>query len=105
MKVTLATHGGLAAGINLRLPPRVVDAGTLAPPLAAELAQLVAAAKAAEASRGHTEARPGRARDEMSYTITVEDGGHQVVLTESDTTMSPEFGALLSWLEERSSRA
>lgn len=98
MKVTLATHGGLAAGINLRLPPRVVDAGTLDRPRAEELAQLVAAARAASALA----AGSGRVRDEMSYTITVEDGGHPAVLTGSDTTMSPEFGALLSWLEEHS---
>ena len=99
MRVTLATHGGLAAAINLSRPPRVVDAGTLTEPAAEELAQLVAAAKAAATP---TEAGPGRARDEMSYTITVEDNGQHVVLTESDTTMSQEFAALLSWLEERS---
>ena len=50
MKVTLATHGGQAAGINLRLPPRVVDTDTLPEPAAEELAQLVAAAKAVKAS-------------------------------------------------------
>lgn len=98
MKVTLAKHGGLAAAINYRLPPQVVDADALTEPVAVELAQLVAAATAA---RAPAEARSGRARDEMSYTITVEDGGHQVVLTGSDTTMSQEFGALLSWLEQR----
>ena len=97
MKVTLATHGGLAAAINRRLPPRVVDADTLTEPAAAELAQLVAAATAARASAA---VRSGRAPDEMSYTITVEDGGRQVVLAESDTTMSQEFSALLSWLEQ-----
>ncbi|MGH3899990.1 MAG: protealysin inhibitor emfourin [Pseudonocardiaceae bacterium] len=102
MKVALATHGGLAAAINLRLPPRVVDTDTLARPAAQELAQLVAAAEAAAAATEPTAAEPKRARDEMSYTITVKDGGHQVVLTESDTTMSPEFGALLSWLEQHS---
>lgn len=102
MKVTLATHGGLAAAINYRLPPRIVDADTLTEPAAAELAQLVAAATAARAPAA---ARSGRAPDEMSYTITVEDGGHQVVLAESDTTMSQEFGALLSWLEQRSAGA
>jgi hypothetical protein len=97
MKVALATHGGLAAGINLRLPPRVVDADTLPEPVAEELAQLVAAAKAAKPPM-----EEGRARDAMSYTITVDDGGHQVILTESDTTMSREFAALLSWLEQHS---
>ncbi|MGH3479660.1 MAG: protealysin inhibitor emfourin, partial [Nocardioidaceae bacterium] len=46
MRVTLATHGGLAAAINLRRPPRVVDADTLTEPDAKELTQLVAAALA-----------------------------------------------------------
>lgn len=99
MKVTLTTHGGLAAAINLRLPPRVVDAKALPGTVAEELTQLVAAAKDA---RAPTKERPRRSPDEMSYTITVEDRGHQVVLTESDTTMSQEFAALLSWLEEYS---
>jgi hypothetical protein len=35
----------------------------------------------------------------MSYTITVEDSGHQTVLKQSDTTMSPAFRNLLGWLE------
>ncbi|HKR49253.1 MAG TPA: protealysin inhibitor emfourin [Pseudonocardiaceae bacterium] len=99
MKITLATHGGLAAPITARRPPSVVDAATLDQPAVEELTQLVAAAKAANAP---TPAGPRRGRDEMSYTITVQDGEQQVVLTESDTTMSPEFGALLSWLEQRS---
>lgn len=99
MRVTLATHGGLAAAINHRLPPQVVDADTLPRPAARELAQLIAAAEAAKPPK---EAGPGRARDAMSYTITVDDGGHQVILVESDTTMSREFAALLDWLEQRS---
>jgi hypothetical protein len=97
MKVTLATHGGLAAAINLRLPPQVVDADTLPEPDAEELAQLVAAAEAAQRPK-----EQGRARDAMSYTITVDDGDHQAILTESDATMSREFAALLSWLEQHS---
>ncbi|MFI2367553.1 protealysin inhibitor emfourin [Streptomyces sp. NPDC018833] len=94
MKVTLATHGGQAAAIHLRLPPKVLDADALPKNAAAELSQLVAAAvPVAE------EDRPGRARDAMSYTITVEEGGRSTVLTGSDATMSPAFAALLSWLE------
>ncbi|MGH3873682.1 MAG: protealysin inhibitor emfourin [Pseudonocardiaceae bacterium] len=96
MKVTLATHGGLAAGINLRRPPWVVDADTLDRPGAKELARLVAAAKAAGTP---AKARPCRAPDEMSYTITVQDGTHQHVLTASDTTQTPEFSALLDYLQ------
>lgn len=100
MKVTLATHGGLAAAINLGRPPRVVDTDNLPEPAAEELAQLVAAARAAEPADAPAEPGPGRARDAMSYTITVEDDGHQLVLTASDTTMSRELSALLSWLEQ-----
>lgn len=100
MKVTLTTHGGLAAAINLGLPPRVVNTDNLPEPAAAELAQLVAAAKAAEPAEASTEAGPRRAPDAMSYTITVESSDHQHVLAATDTTMSREFSALLDWLEQ-----
>ncbi|MFF1556215.1 protealysin inhibitor emfourin [Streptomyces sp. NPDC058279] len=95
MKVTLATHGGLAAASRLRVPPKVLDTDSLPEREAAELAELVAAAAgpAPEADR------PGRAMDAMSYTITVEDGGGPTVLKQSDTAMTPAFAALLTWLE------
>lgn len=96
MKVTSTTHGGQAAGIRLHLPPRVLDAATLPKAKADELARLVAAAKAAPAAK---ETSPGSARDAMSYTITVEDGGSPITLRQSDTTMSPSFDALLRWIE------
>jgi hypothetical protein len=35
----------------------------------------------------------------MSYTITIEDDGHQTVLSQSDTAMSADFGKLLAWLQ------
>ena len=35
----------------------------------------------------------------MSYTITIEDDGHETVLSQSDTAMSAEFGKLLAWLQ------
>ena len=94
MKVTLAQHGGQAAGINLRRAPRIVDAAVLDEVTAAALRKLAAAAVSASAPE-----RTGRARDEMSYTITIEDGGRQTVLSQSDTAMSPEFGKLLAWLQ------
>ncbi|MFC0844045.1 protealysin inhibitor emfourin [Streptomyces noboritoensis] len=94
MKVTLETHGGQAAAINLRLPPKVLDTDTLPEDASAELARLVAGAVPAPAAE-----RPDRARDAMSYTITVDDDGRSTVLTQSDTTMSPAFASLLSWLE------
>ncbi|MFJ3310942.1 protealysin inhibitor emfourin [Streptomyces sp. NPDC086549] len=94
MKVTLATHGGLAAVTNLRLPPKVLDTDALPANAAAELVQLVAAAVAMP-----EEDEASRARDAMSYTITVEDGGRSTVLKQSDAAMSPAFAALLTWLE------
>jgi hypothetical protein len=96
MRVTLATHGGLAAAINLRLPPRVVDTETLSAPATAELSRLVAAAKAANASAAGSE----RARDAMSYMITVEERGQSTTLAQSDVTMSAQFAALLNWLQQ-----
>jgi hypothetical protein len=94
MKVTLAQHGGQAAGINLRRAPLIVDAAALDESRASELKGLAAAAISAAAP-----ARSGRARDEMSYTITIEDHGRQTVLSQSDTAMSAEFGKLLAWLQ------
>jgi hypothetical protein len=94
MKVTLATHGGQAAAVNLGLPQRAVDTDALSGSAAAELSDLVAAALPTAG-----EERPTRARDAMSYTITVEDGGSSTALTQSDAAMSPQFAALLDWLE------
>jgi len=96
MRVTLATHGGQAAGIYLGRAARVVDSDKLPEPAAEKLSQLVAAAKAVDVSAASDE----RARDAMSYTITVEDGGRSTVLAQSDVTMSREFAELLAWLEE-----
>jgi hypothetical protein len=95
MKITLAQHGGQAAGIRLARPPEIVDAAALDEPKAAELKALVAAATSAPSSA----ARSGKARDEMSYTITIQDQGRETVLSQSDTTMSADFGKLLAWLQ------
>jgi len=100
MKVTLATHGGQAAAINLRLPPEVLDTAVLPDDAVAELTRLVAAA----VSTPEEEDRSGRVRDAMSYTIRVEDGGRSTVLTQWDAAMSSEFAALLTWLEDHFAR-
>jgi hypothetical protein len=95
MRLTLATHGGQAAAINLRRPPRVVDTASLPPEAATELRRLVAAA----AAEGGDWTRPRSAPDAMSYTITVDDGDRSSVITGSDAAMAPAFDALLSWIE------
>ncbi|MFF9282973.1 protealysin inhibitor emfourin [Streptomyces griseosporeus] len=103
MKVTLTTHGGQAAAVRLGLPPKVLDTDALPEDAAAELARLVAAAvPTSRLAAG--EGRPGRARDAMSYRITVEDAGHTTVLTQSDAAMSQEFADLVDWLEEHVAR-
>lgn len=90
MKITLQTHGGLAAGI--RRAPLVLDTADLPTPDAASLAEHVAAAQRAARPRSEV---PGPARDAMSYTIHVEDGGDASELTQSDASMTPEFEQLL----------
>ncbi|MFI0960693.1 protealysin inhibitor emfourin [Streptomyces sp. NPDC021080] len=95
MKVTWETYGGQAAAIRLGLPPKVLDTGALPENAARELDRLVAAAVPET-----EEKRADRARDAMSYTITVEDGGRSTAMTRSDATMTPAFAALLSWLEK-----
>jgi hypothetical protein len=94
MKVSLSRHGGQAAGIYLRRPPQVVDSSALDETAASELKQLAAAAVSAAVP-----AHSGRARDEMSYTITIEDDGRETELSQSDTAMSADFGKLLAWLQ------
>ncbi|MEU8843308.1 protealysin inhibitor emfourin [Streptomyces roseus] len=98
MKVTLATHGGLAAA-TLRLPPKVLDTDTLPENAAPELARLVAAAVETPVETPMAD-QPSRARDAMSYTITVEDGGRSTVLKQSDAAMTPAFAALLTRLQQ-----
>jgi hypothetical protein len=99
MKVTLATHGGLAATINRGREPRGVDGDSLSGEEAQELARLVAAAEAEPAPEEH---RAGNARDAISYTITVENDGRSIRLTRSDATMSRGFSELRRWLEDHS---
>src|SRR5262245_21157565 len=99
MKVTLTSHGGLAAG--MRRPPCVVESSALPERAAADLARLVAAARTAPAVR---EQDPGRARDAMSYTITVEENGEATVLRQSDAALAPAFADLVAWLKQHGAR-
>jgi hypothetical protein len=94
MKVTFSQHGGQAAGIYLQRAPLVLDTAVLDEAEAAELKELVAAA----ASVPPRASNPGRVRDEMSYKITIQDDGHETLLSQTDTTMSAQFGRLLAWL-------
>lgn len=94
MKVTLVKHGGIAAGI--RHPPHMIDSADLSGEPAAELARLVAATRAAPAPTGDA---LERARDAMSYTLTLEDDdGGQTVMRQSDVAMTAPFASLLDWI-------
>ena len=94
MKLSLATHGGFAAGI--RRPPRTVDLDKLPDTAAREVLDALAAARASPG----TGAASDKARDAMSYVVTVEDGGTSMELRQSDVTMTPEFDALVACLEK-----
>ncbi len=96
MKVTFATHGGMAAALQLGRAPTVVDGSLLSEHEAAKLAGLVAAAR----EEAPPADRPRSIPDEAHYTITVDDGRTPAVLRRSDTTMSPAFAELLAWLDE-----
>ena len=97
MKITLTQHGGQAAGLFMQRPPAIVDAATLDGVQAAQLKSLVAAAIASPSAG----AASGRTRDEMSYTITVEQDGRGTGLNQSDTTMSAQFRELLGWVKQK----
>ena len=96
MRVTLATHGGMAAALQLGRAPTVVDDSLLSPHEGDELAALVAAVRRDEPPAGRLRSVP----DEAHYTITVDDGRSPDVLERSDTTMSPAFAELLAWLDQ-----
>ncbi|GIF25695.1 hypothetical protein BJ973_003973 [Actinoplanes tereljensis] len=96
MRVSLTTHGGLAAPINSRRPPRTLDTDRMPAATAGQLRRLVAAVLA-EGGGG----RPDRGRDAMTYTITIDDDGRAATVTGSDTSMSAAFGALLSLIERQ----
>jgi Emfourin len=95
MKIALAPHGGLAAGVFLRRPPQQVDTAELPAAAAGELTRLTTAAMTAAAPAQSERPLP----DAMSYTITIEDGGRQTALKQSDAAMSPAFADLLGWLQ------
>ena len=100
MKITLAKHGGLAAGI--RLPPHTVDSATLPGGAADELKRLVSAAKSVPRPAGNA---LERARDAMSYTLTLQDDdGKEVVLRQSDVDMTAPFANLLDWINRHTSK-
>lgn len=101
MRVSLATHGGMAAPIIRRLSPRVLDTDKLPDAAARELRRLVAAASA-DPGGAHP---ASHARDAMTYTITVDDGPHSATLTSSDTSMSQAFDALLTWIQRHLNQA
>jgi hypothetical protein len=96
MRVTLAAHGGLAAGLNLHRAPDAVDTDELPAAEARELDRLVDAALGAGA---HRPAGSGPAPDAMSYTVTVQTGGATSTLSGSDTASSAEFAELVAWLQ------
>ena len=101
MRVTLRVHGGLAAAINRNAPAQVADTRSLPAEQALELTRLVTAALDTAAA---PPAQPGRGRDAMSYTVTVEDSAGTRVLTASDLDASPEFTDLLHWLQNHTGR-
>ena len=100
MKISLSQHGGLAAGINLRLPPKTVDTATLGAHEARDLERLVDDALAAPSPP----ARPKNARDAQTYRVTVEKDGRETVLTQSDGSLSDEFAKLLGWLQKHQAK-
>ena len=99
MRVSLATHGGLAAGLRLGRQPSTLDTSGLTAAEAVEVTRLVEAARTASPQGGAA----GGAGDAMSYEVTVDTGadpGGPVVLRQTDTSMTAEFAALLRWLQE-----
>jgi hypothetical protein len=96
MRVTLQKHGGLAGAVYLNAPPTVVDSNNLAPQATEELARLVELARKLKETVEDLNV-PGA--DQMSYTISIEDGKGSASLHQYHSAMAPAFKALKDWLE------
>ena len=95
MRVKLERSGGFA-GIKRTV---AVDAATLPPEDAAELARLVAAADLEHYSETPTD-RPGKP-DRFIYRLTVEHEGGQRSVSVGEEAVSPVLRRLLDWLQAR----
>ncbi|MDQ3831619.1 MAG: hypothetical protein M3361_20440 [Candidatus Tectomicrobia bacterium] len=94
MRITLQKHGGQAAG--MRRPPLSLEVASFGEDTATTLSRLVESAVQSSPMASSTRPAP----DEMSYTITIDDGEKVRVLRQSDTSMTPAFATLLDWLEQ-----
>jgi hypothetical protein len=97
VRVTLKKHGGLAPVVAG--PPCVVDSSQLPEAAAAELKTLTALAQRDVVTDVES---PGRARDAMSYTLSIEEDGAETVIRQSDLTMTSRFARLINWIESHS---
>jgi hypothetical protein len=97
MIVSLAKHGGAIAG--MRIAPTVIDSNNLPKREAEELVRLVGAAMAVAATK---EGGPGRGRDALNYTITVENDDKPAVFYASDTDLPPAVADLVGWIDKKS---
>ena len=95
MKVTIRESGGFAPG--LRKQPKTIESSELSEEKAAELGRLVEAARSSETEEP---ARPGRSRDAVNYTITVEDEGDAVELKRSDADLPQPVADLIEWIDQ-----
>jgi hypothetical protein len=86
----MKSFGGLAAGMTR--PALAVDASRVTAASADALKRLVAAAAP------HSKPPAGPTPDEMSYAVTIRDGDREQVLHQSDSTMTPQFAALLDFV-------
>jgi hypothetical protein len=98
MIVTLEMHGGFA---GLRRPASTIDMAALSPESSAELAALVDAAGAASPAKASDAVRDG-----ITYHVTVKaDGKPDVVLSQTDGSITPAFSELLAALRKLSGKA
>jgi hypothetical protein len=89
MRITLQTHGGIAAALHRK--PVSIETDSLHADIARHLKTLVESAVAAPAAAAQ-HARP----DAMSYTLTIEDGANVRTLKQRDAELTPEFSNLLA---------
>jgi hypothetical protein len=103
MRIQFKREGGLVALPGLSRPV-TIDSDQLPEDEARELEQMVAAARVFERAPD-ARALPAGARDIITYTVTVEDGGRHHTVQMSDLTQDPDLQRLLVFLKAKARAA
>ncbi len=100
MKITLSEEGGWSAGVGPT--SKTIDLGLLDPHHSQ--AGILLVEKLMNVC-SESPAKSSRARDDMTFAITIEENGKTKLFSANSTALSPEFGELLGWIKQQVRRS